>query len=190
MKVLVEKLENFLRLKSLIVLMFLLCIFLVLGIKPSFSQEDFKVTTVFLVRHAEKASEPAQDPPLLEIGNTRAKELAQVLSKTEIKAIYTSELLRTKQTAEPLARLLNLETTTIPIKNNLQKSFQEIAKRIFDKPGENVLVVGHSNTVPEIIKALGVDRNFIIEDNEYNNLFIVTIFSKGKPQVIQLKFGK
>src|SRR4051812_32196327 len=68
------------------------------------SQDDFKVTTVFLVRHAENASEPRPDPPLLETGIARAELLARILAKSGVKAIYTSQFLRTRATAEPLAK--------------------------------------------------------------------------------------
>src|ERR1044071_2972996 len=75
--------------------------------EPS-TKDDFKATTVVLVRHAEKAADPREDPPLLESGNTRAQELARILEPVGIKAIYTSQFLRTKQTAEPLAKQLGI----------------------------------------------------------------------------------
>lgn len=156
---------------------------------PFLPQSDFKVTTVFLVRHAEKASTPAEDPPLLEIGNIRAQELIHILGKSGIKAIYTSQYLRTKQTAEPLAKHLGIESTTITIKDP-QESFNEVAKRIYENAGDNVLIVGHSNTVPDIIKTLGGDIVPTIGDKEYDNLFVVTIYAKGKAKVTNLKYGK
>ncbi|MGH9856121.1 MAG: histidine phosphatase family protein [Blastocatellia bacterium] len=81
------------------------------GTAVSLPQSDFKVTTVYLVRHAEKAATPTADPPLLEAGNQRAQELAQTLGKARIKTIYTSQYLRTKQTAEPLAKQLGIALT-------------------------------------------------------------------------------
>ncbi|MBI4852816.1 MAG: histidine phosphatase family protein [Acidobacteria bacterium] len=158
------------------------------GVTAFSAQDEVKITTVFLVRHAEKATSPADDPPLLDIGSLRAKQLAHVLGNAQIKAIYTSELLRTKQTAEPLAKHLGIESTTIPIKTNLKESFKETAKKVYEKPGENVLVVGHSNTLPEIIKELGANANITIDETEYDNLFIVTIYGKGKATLTRLKY--
>ncbi|KAF0248693.1 MAG: phosphoglycerate mutase [bacterium] len=160
-----------------------------IGATPFLPQDDFKVTTVFLVRHAEKATSPPEDPPLLETGNLRSQELIHILGKASIKAIYTSQYLRTKQTAEPLAKHLGIESITIPIKNP-QESLKEIVKKVYEKAGDNVLIVGHSNTVPEIIKALGVDVDLTIDEKEYDNLFVVTIYAKGKATVTHLKYGK
>lgn len=192
MRSLTEYFKKIIRLRALgsMFMIFLLVMLVAFGAKAFAYQDDFKITTVFLVRHAEKASIPADDPPLLESGKARAEELLQVLQKAGVKRIYTSELLRTKQTAEPLAKHLGIESVTISIKNNLQESFKETARRIYENPGENILVVGHSNTVPEIIKALGVNIDLTIDEKEYDNLFVVTIYAKGQAKLTQLKYGK
>jgi len=153
----------------------------------------FKVTTVYLVRHAEKAAEPAADPPLLEAGNKRAGALARMLGKAGIKTIYTSQYLRTKQTAEPLAKQLGISPTVIPVKmgeNPRELSPQyltEMAKRVYSNTSGAVLIVGHSNTIPEIIKALGGDITPAIEETVFDDLFIVTVYAKGKAKVAHLK---
>src|SRR5215216_5812482 len=85
---------------------------------PAFAQDDFKPKTVFLIRHAEKEAEPKQDPPLKKEGVARSQELARVLAGASIKAIYTSQFIRTKQTAEPLATKLGLTATLIKLKPN------------------------------------------------------------------------
>src|SRR6185369_592218 len=64
------------------------------GAAATLPKSEFKVTTVYLVRHAEKAAAPAADPPLLEAGNKRAQELARTLGNAGIKAIFTSQFLR------------------------------------------------------------------------------------------------
>src|SRR5688500_19335446 len=73
------------------------------------------VTTVFLVRHAERADEPRQDPPLTEKGTARSQELARILAKANIKAIITSQFLRTKNTGEPLSKQVNVPVTSISL---------------------------------------------------------------------------
>ncbi len=156
-------------------------------------QSDFKVTTVYLVRHAEKAAAPAADPPLLEAGTKRAEELARTLGKAGIKTISTSQFLRTKHTAEPLAKQLGIPNTMIPVKMDSMNPRQlspDYLKQISDliaASDGNVLIVGHSNTVPELIKALGGDIMPSIDDATYDDLFVVTVYAKGKAKVAHLK---
>ena len=160
------------------------------------TKADFKATTVFLVRHAEKAAEPRADPPLLESGNARAQELARILEPVGIKAIYTSQCLRTRQTAEPLAKHLGIMATVLEIKMNPAKpkeiseqSYKDIVEKIYEHPGDAALVVGHSNTVPEVIKMLGGDVAPIIDEKNFDDLFVVTVYAKGKAKVAHLKYG-
>jgi phosphohistidine phosphatase SixA len=166
--------------------------------KPAASRVDdkFKVTTVFLVRHAEKETAPPDDPALTEAGKARAQTLAQMLASAGIKTIYTSQFLRTRQTAEPLAKHLGIEATALPIKMDSRnprviadESFREVVTKTLAHAGESVLIVGHSNTLPEIIKRLGGDPPPSIDEKEFDDLFVVTIFAKGKAKVLHLKYG-
>lgn len=75
---------------------------LVVFCQPVVAQDEFKPITVFLIRHAEREDEPRQDPPLSRDGVARSQALARLLSSAGIKAIFTSQYSRTKQTAEPL----------------------------------------------------------------------------------------
>ena len=159
-------------------------------------QEDFKVTTVFLVRHAEKADEPRQDPPLNEKGISRSNELARLLSSSGIKAIYTSQFLRTKATAEPLAKLLGVTVTPMLLKSNptnprlvSEQSTTEITNKILERSGEASLVIGHSNSIPDVIKMLGGDVIPVIDEKTFNDLFVVTVYAKGKAKVVHMKYG-
>lgn len=159
------------------------------------TQDDFKATTVFLVRHAEKADAPREDPPLLETGTARAQLLARILGKSGIKAIYTSQYLRTKATAEPLAKQLGIASVVISLKMSpsnprqvSSESIQEIVEKIYQRPGENALVIGHSNSVPDVIKALGGDVVPTIDEKEFDDLFVVTVYAKGRARVTHLKY--
>jgi broad specificity phosphatase PhoE len=149
-------------------------------------QDDFKATTVFLVRHAERADAPREDPPLLETGTARAQLLARILGKSGIKAVYTSQYLRTKATAEPLAKQLGIASVAISLKMSpsnprqvSSESIQEIVDKIYQRPGENALVIGHGNSVPDVIKALGGDVVPTIDEKEFDDLFVVTVYAKG-----------
>lgn len=193
------KLERFLQsLKSLafIKLFAVSCLVLLLSMEAATAalpQSEFKVTTVYLVRHAEKAAAPAADPPLTEAGTKRAEDLVHKLSKAGIKTISTSQFLRTKHTAEPLAKQLGIPNTMIPVKMDTMNARQlspDYLKQISDlvsSSAGNVLIVGHSNTVPELIKALGGDIVSTIDDATYDDLFVVTVYAKGKAKVAHLK---
>jgi phosphohistidine phosphatase SixA len=160
------------------------------------AQSTFTPKVVFLVRHAEKADAPRQDPPLNDAGVVRAKELARMLESAGIKTIITSQFLRAKQTAEPLAQKLGLTAATMPIAMNpsnpqqvSEQSISEIVARVNERPGENVLVIGHSNTVPEVIRMLGGDVVPTIDEKKFDDLFVVTVVGPKQAKVVQLKYN-
>ncbi|MDX2030831.1 MAG: phosphoglycerate mutase family protein [Blastocatellia bacterium] len=162
--------------------------------RTSPGDDGFKATTVYLVRHAEKAATPPADPPLLDAGNARAQALARTLARAGIKTVFTSQYLRTRQTAEPLARQLGLTPSVVPVRMDTMSSreldpkyLEEMVRRVHAAAGENILIVGHSNTVPALIKALGGDVVPTISESEYDDLFIVTVVAKGKARVAHLK---
>jgi len=129
---------------------------------------------VFVVRHAERADSGASqmqtqaDPPLSAAGDARAAKLAGMLANAGIQAIYVTEFRRTQATARPLASKLGLEARQYSSKN----SDEFIRKLRIEHAKDIVLVVGHSNTVPVMIKALG-GPEVTIADSEYDNLFVV-----------------
>ena len=164
--------------------------------QPALAQEDFKPVTVFLVRHAEKEDEPKQDPPLKKEGVLRSQELARLLGAAGVKTIITSQFARTKQTAEALAAKAGLTVTSISLKSNptnsrliAEESTAEVVNKILERGGESVLVVGHSNSVPDVIKMLGGDTVPAIDERKFDDLFIVTVYAKGKARVVHLKYG-
>ena len=147
---------------------------------------------IYMVRHAERADSapaagqaktaPASDPPLSAAGHERAARLAAMLRSAAIRNIYSTEYQRTQQTAAPMAKALNIEVTTSPARET-----DALLLKIREAKG-NVLVVGHSNTVPEILKQLGVKDPITIADSEYDNLFIVTRPASGEPIFVRLRF--
>ena len=148
-------------------------------ITPAFAAEP----AIFLVRHAEKAeatSGDSKDPDLSEAGRARAEALALMLKDAGIAAIFVTELKRTKQTAEPLARAANVEPTIVPAKETA-----ELVAKLKEMRG-NALVVGHSNTLPEIVQSLGVTEPVTVGDSDYDNLFIWT--PAAPRQLIRLHF--
>jgi broad specificity phosphatase PhoE len=154
---------------------FVLCYFLVgLALSSSFSQ-----STVFIVRHAEKADD-SKDAELSEAGRARAEVLANMLRDSKISVIYTTEFKRTQQTAGPLAKALGLTITTLPAANNAA-----LVAKLRTSAG-NSLVVGHGNTIPDVIKALGISEPVNISERDYDNLFVVVLGEK--PYLIRLHY--
>jgi len=146
-------------------------------------ENDFRATTVILIRHAERDNSAVLDPHLNDKGIARAKSLVHVMEQAEIKAIYTSSYVRTKETANPLAAQHGITPVQIDEAAALKTNILE------NHSGKTVLVVGHSNTVPELIGLFGNIGVFTIGDNEFDNLFVLTTFSFGITRITQLKYG-
>jgi broad specificity phosphatase PhoE len=139
--------------------------------------------TVILVRHAEKADQ-SKDPPLSEAGRARAGALAALLAKAGVAAVYASEYQRTIQTAEPLAAALKLAVQTIPAADSAG-----LADRLRSCHADDVvLVVGHSNTLPDLMRRLGHETTETIDDNDYGNVFVLVPRPGRPPAVIRFRF--
>ena len=143
------------------------------------------VTTVILVRHAERASASMSgaDSGLNSAGLKRARELARIVADAHIQAVYTSTALRTIQTAQPIAQHLHL--ATIPVNDPAA-----LAADIRAHPGRTVLVVHHSNTLPAILSALGAHPVPTITESQYDWLFIVTLRPPGEATLLSLHYGE
>ncbi len=153
--------------------------------------ESQATTTVIFVRHAEKATTPADDPGLSESGKRRAAELARQLVAADVvagvDAIYSTPYRRTVETAKAVADALDLPVLSYDAANT-ETIIDDIVKQ---HKGKIILVVGHSNTVPELIYNMGASK--LVEDiseNEYDNLFLVTIPWFGKTKTIRLRYGE
>lgn len=147
-------------------------------------------TTVIFVRHAEKALIPADNPGLTEAGKNRAAELARQLVDADVvagvDAIYSTSYRRTEETVQPVATALGLPITPYDAQNT-ETIMDTIVK---DHKGKIVLVVGHSNTVPALIGNMGASKKVPeINENEYDNIYIVSIPWFGKTKTIRLRYG-
>ncbi|MBN2516571.1 MAG: histidine phosphatase family protein [Deltaproteobacteria bacterium] len=151
--------------------------------KPSmtyFRKKPRNTTKVFIVRHAEKAG-PSGDPPLTAIGEKRAATLARILDKSGVSVVFSTNTTRTRETVNNYAdpRRIRIQLYgSIPQLTNLVTSTYV---------GKNILVAGHSDTVPATIRALGVGSAPEI-GNEFNNLFIVTLAPDGSASLTWLKY--
>lgn len=136
-------------------------------------------TVVVVVRHAETVGGMGGDPTLSEAGTARAQALAELLKNANVAAIYSTQYQRTRLTATPLADALHLTVNTVQAANPMQAHIDAIAAKVKEHAGKTVVVVGHSNTVPMIIKALGGPDVGMIPETDYDNLFTIISDSSG-----------
>ncbi|PYS26120.1 MAG: histidine phosphatase family protein [Acidobacteria bacterium] len=145
------------------------------------------VTTLILVRHAEKIIDPNNpDVDLNADGQARAQELVRMFGDSGINAIYATQYKRTQETVKPLADHLGLPINQVNAKNTGDLLTQIRAQH----SGQTIFIAGHNNTVPEVIAAAGGPQYPVIPESEYDNLFIVTIYRTGKAKVVKMKYGK
>jgi broad specificity phosphatase PhoE len=138
---------------------------------------------VIVVRHAEKVDE-SDDPLLSGAGQARARALARHLRTAGVKAIYVTQYKRTGLTAAPLAAAAGLKAIVIH-----SDAPQELVDRIRkDNPNDVVLVVGHSDTAPEVLRLLGHPVPVTIGPAEYDNLFVAIPNKGGPPTVLRLRY--
>jgi broad specificity phosphatase PhoE len=153
--------------------------------------ESQATTTIIFVRHAEKAVEPADDPGLSEAGQLRVAELTRQLKDADvvagIDAVYSTPFRRTQETAQPIADALDL-----PIRTYDPSDTEAVLETILkEHKGKIILVVGHSNTVPVLIANLGASKKVPpIHENEYDNIYLISIPWFGKTKTIRLRFGE
>ena len=161
---------------------------LLLLVSLSFFAQNKAVTKVYIVRHAEKMTDDPKekDPVLTAKGTERAKALSQILRKKQIVAIYSTDYKRTKATGQPTANDHELSIQPYDSRN-----LKEAIPTILEKNnGKTILIVGHSNTILETVEAAGGVKPFTtIADEDYNNLFLVTIKANGTVKVKAMKYG-
>jgi phosphohistidine phosphatase SixA len=140
--------------------------------------------TLYLVRHAER---PSGVDSLNDVGKKRAMELANTLEHAGINAIYVSDTRRAEQTAQPLSGKIH-----VAFSHYKAAQKEEILTKLKAHPdGDRILVVGHSNNLPFILNGLGVSKDTTwLPHDQYDDLFQVLMYRKGKNQLNHLKYGK
>ncbi len=142
-------------------------------------------TTVYLMRHAEKAKDGTKDPSLTAEGRERAQTLARKLKGENIRAIYSTDYKRTRETVAPLAEALELDVIIYNPKD-LNSLKEEILKEY--KYGETIVIVGHSNTTPTLVNLLISKEQFQpIDESDYTNLYKLEIKYDGSKKVSNIK---
>jgi broad specificity phosphatase PhoE len=175
------------RTRTIVVFAILLAVLGAVVVFAYFSTFSRPVTTVILVRHAEKNNEPTNpDPDLSPAGIERAQEIARVFGDAGVNAIYATQYKRTQQTVKPLADRIGVQPTLLDANQT-----EELVNRIQTSDrGKTIFIAGHNNTVPAIVSTLSGQTYPLIPESEYDNLYIVTIYRFGKAKVMKLKYGK
>ena len=135
---------------------------------------------IFIVRHAEKVSSGDKDPDLSVQGQKRADALAHILKDSQITSAFVTEFKRTQETAAPTARAAHVSPTVIPA-----KEIGALVEKLRALNG-NALVVGHGNTIPDLLKALGITTPVSIPEDDYSEIFAVLI--DNTPQLLRLHY--
>jgi len=181
-----EKTKRHAGIKTALVFLMLFAVLGAVVLFAYFSTFERPLTTIVLVRHAEKNIEPTNpDPDLSAAGQARARELVRIFGDAGIAAIYATQYKRTQQTVKPLSDQLGIPITQVDSKNTA-----ELIRQIRSQhAGQIVFVAGHNNTVPEIIAALGGPHLPIIPESEFDNLYVVTVYRVGSAKLLNLKYG-
>ncbi len=138
-------------------------------------------TTYFFIRHAEKdlSNPDNRNPQLTEEGKKRSQNWAKVLIDTKVDMVFTTDYIRTRETASPIAQSKNLETTLYDPRDLNNPGFQQKTK------GKTSVIVGHSNTTPAFVnKVIGKEKYATIDEKDYGKLFIVKITSEVITDVV------
>ena len=138
-----------------------------------FSAQATESFSIYLVRHAEKQADK-DDPKLTECGEKRAKQIASILEQTNIKNIYSTAYQRTMSTAAPFSKQHNLA-----IKHYSPAQLPQLAQQLLNKK-ENTLVVGHSNTTPQLAEFISDLQVEDITEKQYRNLYQIQVSDSVK----------
>lgn len=145
------------------------------------AQDD--ITTIILVRHAEKVDD-SRDPELSEAGKQRAKKLAEILGSQTIDVIYSTDYIRTKDTCAPVSVQKDVEIKLYDPRNVVQ-----LDGMASENSGKTILVCGHSNSTPRLANHFLKAQKFAdFDESDYGNILIVTIPMNGTPDVVHLRY--
>ena len=146
-------------------------------------------TLVIVVRHAEKAG-PSGDVPLSPQGEARARTLVTLAREAGVSAVVTTQFQRTRQTGAPTAQALGITPDVVAATADAIEHARQIAALVRERYlGRAVLIVGHSNTVPAIIAALGGPLLRDLCDSEYDRLFVLNVSEGAPPRLVQSRYG-
>lgn len=146
-----------------------------------------QVTTVIVVRHAEKVDD-SRDPALSTTGTRRAAALADALAHADVQVVLTTQYQRTGLTGAIVAERAGITPQLVPAASPMADHLRGLADVVRANAGRTILIVGHSNTVPLIVRELGGFDVGAIEDSEYSDMFVLTLAADGPPKLVRAKY--
>jgi len=144
-------------------------------------------TIVIVVRHAERGTEPADDPRLTPAGEARALALVEALRGAKVDVVLHTPRVRTRDTALPVARHFGLTPEVVPLTPGASH-VEAMAAAVRKHHGKTVVVVGHSNTIMQYIAALGGPRRGDLCDHQYNGLYTLVLIH-GEAHLVEGQYG-
>jgi phosphohistidine phosphatase SixA len=150
---------------------------------PTSLSAQQEAVVVYLVRHAERAEDGTNDPPISEAGTERARLLGDMLRDAGVTHLHTTDLKRTRQTGAPLAERLGLDFQVYD-----PKDLPALAARLRATPGRH-LVLGHSNTLLPTVEALGGAGGTPVADDEFDRLYVLVITPQGAVTTTLVRYG-
>lgn len=164
-----------------------LLLFTSIGLSP-INQAVADNRLIILVRHAEKADATVGDPPLSANGNLRAQALISALKRTPISQLIATQYQRTQQTLLPISTDRHLPITVVEAEKPIEAHIQKVVEQVHAVKG-NSLIAGHSNTLPLIIKALGGPEIPAISEDDYSQLFLLSINDGQPASLLSTRYG-
>lgn len=150
--------------------------------------QDTLPVVVVVVRHAEKAAEPARDPALTAAGMARAAALDSMLAGARVTGVLVTPFRRNRETAAPVAERHGVAPTEVAISGGIA-AYAEAVATTARRLGGTVVVVGHSNTLDDVVAALGGDGTFgDLCDHQYQSVWTVIVEPTGT-RTIRTRFG-
>jgi broad specificity phosphatase PhoE len=161
----------------------------VLALVPALIAAPALAQTVVIVRHGEKVA-PSGDADLSVAGQARAQALAQSLAGARIGMVLATPLKRTQQTAQPTAHAAGAAVVPVAFDGGDAAHAQRVAAQARQAPADaTVLIVGHSNTVADIARALGDAAPQALSDCDYDRMTVIQLDGLAPPKVLHTRYG-
>ncbi len=148
-------------------------------------------TTIVIVRHAEAVPDAGRDPGLADAGRVRAAALEEALRDADVAAVYATQYQRTRMTGADAAAAANIQVMVRPIEGSAGEYAAALAAHVLSShAGRTVVIVGHSNTVPALVKAFSGLVMADLAHDSYDTMFVVSARAPGQATVVRARYGR